>query len=127
MLKDHLKDISHLTKEQIEAMCEPAILDKDNDEKVLLSSDSWIEEDGIRFLKKPLKVDRIPWSIYTAGCSSIMAAVSRSDVLYVFAFSTDEKSDEGMGNDYYNSSIWKIGYDYISGFNKEDIDGCSID
>ena len=124
MLKDHLKDISHLTKEQIEAMCEPAILDEKD--YVILSEKDWIEEDGIRYLKTPLKVRRIHWCFYTPDCSSIIAGVSDSHILYVFAFSTNQESEDRLCEEF-DDVVVQYGYDSILGFSSEEVNCCAID
>lgn len=124
-LKDFLEDISKLTKEEMERRSIPAPLDRQG--HVCLTKDYWNEIGGIRYLKKPLKVDNLEWCLYIVDCDSIISKIFDPDILYVFAFSTDSESTEKMGICYDEDSLWESGYSYISGFTREEANANAID
>lgn len=124
-VRDFLEDISKLTKEEMERKCIPAPLDSNG--YVQLTKDYWDQIDGVRYLKKPLKVDNLAWCLYIVGCSSITAAIPTPDILYVFAFSTDLDSKEKLGIYYDEESLWDFGYGYVSGFTREEAAANAID
>lgn len=122
---DYLEDISKLTKEEIEERSIPCPLDENG--HVQLTPEYWDEIDGIRYLKKPLKVDNLEWCLYIVDCDSIISKIFDPDILYVFAFSTNSESTEKMGICYDEDSLWESGYSYISGFTREEANANAID
>lgn len=124
-MRDFLEDISKLTKGEIEKQSIPAPLDEDG--HVRLTADYWTEEEGICYLKTPLKVDNLEWCFYIVGCSSITAAIHDPDFVYVFAFSTNSESTERMGIYYDENLLWDFGYGYTLGFTREEANANAID
>lgn len=120
-----LPDISGMTKEEIENMCINPTLDDEGN--IVLLDEYWEEEDGIRYLKRPIKVDRIAWKIYNVDCNSIIAKVSDYSFAYVFAFSTNGVSAGRLGTDFDKYGVWSKGYVFASGFTYEEVNFCVID
>lgn len=114
-----LKDISSITKEELDIISQEAVLDKYD--KVLLSPTDWIEKDGIRYLKKPLKVHYSLWSYYTLDCAFLMAKVYSLEFWYIYAFSTTEASTALLKELYLSNSLKQMGYYYYLGFQTEDL------
>jgi len=114
-----LRNIAGITKEELDSISKKVALDKDD--HVVLSDNDWAEKDGIRFLKKPLKVHRIPWSLYTMDCGFLMSKVYDSEFQYVYAFSTTEESTVLLKRLYFDSSLKKMGYYYYSGLQREEL------
>ena len=114
-----LKNLSEITKEEMEAMCILATLD-DEGHVVLLDSD-YEEQDGIRYLKKPLKVDRIEWCYYTMDCASLISDIFDPRLLYVFAFSTTKESTNKLDGIYQSNTMWDDGYEYYRGLLSEEL------
>lgn len=118
-ITDFLEDISKLTKKEIEGRSIPVPLDSEG--HVQLTPDYWIEVNGVRFLKQPLKVDYIPWGNYTEDCSNIILDVIDGNFLYVFAFSTSKETTEQLGNSYSKEKLWEKGYSFFFGFSSEEV------
>lgn len=114
-----LKDISGITEEELDTISKKVALTK-NDEVVLLPDD-WVEQDGIRYLKVPIKVHRIPWSHYNFECSSITSEVYNPEFLYVYAFSITEESKMLLSKVFQENSLRKKGYCYYYGLQREEL------
>lgn len=114
-----LRDISGITKEELDTISKKIALDKDDE--VVLLPDNWIEKDGIRYLKTPIKVHRIPWSHYTLECGFLMAKVYDPEFQYIYAFSTTEESTALLNELYFKLSLKQMGYFYYLGLQKEEL------
>lgn len=114
-----LKDISGITEEELDTISQKGALDKYDEVK--LSLNDWIEKDGVRYLKTPLKVHYIPWDSYTFNCTSITSGIYHSKFLYVFAFSTTEDSKRLLSKLFQENSLHKKGYCYYHGLQEEDL------
>lgn len=114
-----LKDISGITEEELDTIAKKGSLDKYDE--VELSPNDWVEKDGVRYLKTPLKVHYIPWDFYTFNCTSITSGIYHSKFLYVFAFSTTEDSKRLLSKLFQENSLHKKGYCYYHGLQEEDL------
>lgn len=114
-----LKNIEGITKEELDSISKKVALDKNDD--IVLSHTDWIEQNGIRYLKTPIKVHHIPWSHYTLDCGFLIAKVYDPKFQYVYAFSTTEESTALLNELYFKLSLKKIGYYYYSGLRSEDL------
>lgn len=79
---------------------------------MILSPDDWVKKDGIRYLKRPLKVHYSPWSYYTLDCAFLMAKVYDPEFWYIYAFSTTEESTKALKELYFDKVLKKNGYYY---------------
>ena len=118
-----LKDITGITKEELDRVVKKIALNKND--TVLLSPNDWTEKDGIRYLKTPLKVHFIPWSMYTLDCLSLISKCYDPEFLYVFAFSATEESTKALEKLYCDEALKKKGYYYYQGLQSEEL--CAID
>ena len=114
-----LKDIAGLTKEELDKISKKIALDKDD--TVSLSSNDWMEKDGIRYLKTPIKVHYLPWSIYTLDSLSLTSEHYDPEFLYVFAFSTEKNTNKVLSKVFRDASLREKGYRLYYGFQKEDL------
>ena len=69
---------------------------------------------------------RIHWCFYTPDCSSIIAAVSGSNILYVFTFSTDRESEDRLCKEF-DDVVFQQGYDSVLGFSSDEVNDIVID
>jgi len=97
----------------------------DHEGHVQLTPDYWEEVYGIRYLKRPLKVDYVLWGIYTMDCASLVSKLIKSYTLCVFAFSTSEETTNRLGNFFFNEHLKTKGYGFFHGFAPEEVN--SID
>lgn len=102
-----LKDISGLTKDELDKISKKTALNKDDE--VELSPDDWTEENGIRYLKRPLKVHHIPWSYYTLDGGFLVSKVYDPKFQYVYAFSATEESTKILEKLYFDNSLKQKG------------------
>lgn len=114
-----LKNFAGITKEELDRISKKTALDKDD--KVVLSPNDWTEKDGIRYLKTPIKVHYLPWSIYTLDCLSLTSEHYDPEFLYVFAFSTEKEVNKGLSKVFRDASLREKGYRFYHGFQKEDL------
>ncbi len=114
-----LKNIAGITKEELDNISKKVALTK-NDEVVLLPDD-WVEENGIRYLKKPLKVHHIPWSYYNLDCTSITSEHYDPEFVYIYAFSTTKESMKALQRLFLEGSLRKKGYCYYHGLQSEEL------
>mgnify|MGYP001057641441 FL=1 len=114
-----LKNIAGITKEELDKISKKIALTKYD--SVELSPDDWVEQDGIRYLKTPIKVHFIPWSHYTLDCAFLMSKVYDPEFQYVYAFSTTEESTALLKKLYFDESLKKIGYYYYLGLQREEL------
>lgn len=49
------------------------------------------ELDGIRYLKKPVKVDYVPWGLYTMDCASLISDLSDTKFFMFLHFQYQRK------------------------------------
>lgn len=106
-----LKNIADITKEKLDTVSQEAVLDEND--RVLLSENDWVEQDEIRFLKRPLKVHYSPWSYYTLGCAFLMAKVYDPEFWYIYAFSTTAESTKNLKKLYLGNALKQKGYYYV--------------
>lgn len=114
-----LKNIAGITKEELDFISKEAVLDEND--HVVLSNDDWVEKDGIKYLKKPLKVHYSPWSYYTLDCGFLMAKVYGPEFWYIYAFSTTEESTVLLKKLYFDKSLKQMGYYYHLGLRREEL------
>ncbi len=109
-----MKDLKDVTVKEMNAMSVLPILDKNK--KLILDPTNYWEEDGIRFFKKPLKINYVNWGIFTGDCASIMKYFGDSDIIYVFAYPIDKRFEKGLKSIFYHNQYEDAGYDLFPGF-----------
>lgn len=116
---DFLEDLTNVTKEEIEKKSISAPLDSEG--HVQLTLDYWEEKEGIRYFKKPLMVDCIPWALYTLDCGSLVSELFGPYTLCIIAFSTNSKSTNQLCDEFFEEHLESRGYNYFSGFASEEL------
>lgn len=117
-----LKNITGITKDELDKISKKIALDKDDE--VELSPNDWVEKNGIRYLKQPLKVHHIPWSYYTLDGGFLVSKVYDPEFQYVYAFSVTKESTKALEKLYCDEVLKKKGYYYYQGLRSEEL--CAI-
>lgn len=106
-----LKDLSNTTEAELDAMSVDA---EDGEGNIVLDADNYWEEGGLRFFKRPLKVDFGLWAFFLDDRSSLIAD-RHSDLVYAFAMSVSHEFNEKL------AKIAPAGYACLPGYPNFDI------
>lgn len=88
----------------------------DKNRKLVLDLNSYWEENGIRFFKKPVRVNYIDLGIATSDCASIMKYFGDSNIIYVFAYPINKQFEKELKKVFYCNQLEEKGYDIFPGF-----------
>lgn len=107
-----MKDLRNATIPELDATSVTPSVDGG---KVILDSDNYWEEGGIRFFRKPLRVDFGYWSFETMDRHSIVVDKGNSGTIYVFANAISEEGDVALLRWYDKEHLRELGYNLLQG------------
>ncbi len=114
-----MKDLKNATIEEMDAMS--IIPSLDEEENVVLDPDNYWEEYGIRFYKKPLKINFGYWACSTIGCKSLAVDKHNKGIIYVFANALFENDNSKLIDFFESNHLSELGYCLHPGLSKMEV------
>lgn len=108
-----LKDLSSTTDAELDTMSVEARMDGEGN--VVLETDSYWEEKGLRFFKRPLKVRDVDWACFLNDLNSLVVA-RHSIFVYAFVMSVSKEFNDLIDFFPFDEDYLEKGYDVLSGY-----------
>jgi hypothetical protein len=113
-----LINIKGMGIEELDKICIPVEIPEDCN----ISYEPYEHEDidGIRFFKKPLKVDAVDFGYTILDKTSLSAVFGDENLAYVFAISITNNDNMKINELFHNCGM-KLGYSIFDGVNSEEL------